>query len=90
MVYDVLNKLFLEGRLKKCSITVSHKGAVRNIDRIYGRDITGVTRSCIQYLGGETGYEKLSAPLESVLEIEISGKVVFNRKKRIKNIYPRH
>jgi uncharacterized protein (UPF0248 family) len=90
MVYNILNKLLVEGRLKSCSITVSQKDVVGGRKMIFGRDISRVTRSSIEYLGGETGYEKLSAPLNSVLEIEVDGRTVFRKKKRIEKIYPRH
>ena len=89
MVYSVLNKLLAEGRLKLCSITVFHKGAIGNRKTVFGREISRITRSRIEYIGGESGYEKLGIPLESVMEIEVDGKTVFRKKKRIKKIYPR-
>lgn len=89
MVYSVLNKLLAEGRLKLCSITVFHKGATGNRRMVFGREISRITRSHIEYTGGESGYERLSVPLESVLEIEVDGRTVFRRKKTIRKIYPR-
>jgi uncharacterized protein (UPF0248 family) len=89
MAYDILKKLLAEGRLKSCSITAFQKGAAGNRRTVFGREISGVTRSRIIYAGGETGYERLSIPLESILEIEVDGRTVFRRRERIKRIYPR-
>ena len=89
MVYGILNKLLAEGRLKSCSISVFHKGATGNRRMVFGREISRITRSHIEYTGGESGYEKLSVPLESVLEIGMEGRTVFRRKKTIRKIYPR-
>jgi uncharacterized protein (UPF0248 family) len=89
MAYNILSKLLAEGRLKSCSVAVFHRGATGNRKTLFGRDITGITRSHIEHAGGETGYERLKTPMESVMEIEAGGRTVFRRKKTIKRIYPR-
>lgn len=89
MVHNILKKLIAEGRLKPCSIAVFQKGAPGNRKMVFGRDISRVTRSRIEYMGGETGYERLSIPLESVMEIGLGGRTLFRRKERVKRIYPR-
>ncbi len=89
MVYHILKKLLTEGRLMDCSIIIFHKNAVRNRKTIFGRDITGITRSDLKYIGGESFQEKLTVPLESVLEIECCGQTLFRKKKRIEKVYPR-
>jgi len=89
MINSVLEKIITEGRLKQCSITVSDKNAMNNRKTIFGRDIIRVTRSCIEYLGGETGYEKFTIPLESVLAVELEGRQVFSKKERVEKIFPR-
>ena len=89
MAYDVLSKLKREGILGGCSILVSDDSSPRGSRRIFGRDITAVSLSCISFKGGETGHESLSAPINSVLEIESGGRVIYRKKKRIERIYPR-
>ncbi len=89
MAYNILSKLLAEGRLKSCSITVFHKGATGNRRMVFGREISRITRSHIEHAGGESGYERLSTPLESVMEIGVEGRTVFRRKKTIRRIYPR-
>lgn len=89
MAYSVLAKLKAEGSLRNCSITVSDKDSLRRHRTIFGRDITGFTRSGIELKGGETGNERLSVPIESVQEIKVGRTTVFRKKKRIERIYPR-
>jgi len=89
MTYDVLIKLKAQGLLDGCSIAVSDKDSMRRHRTILGRDIARVTRSSIEFRGGETGHEILSVPIESILEIEYGGKVIYRKKKRIERIYPR-
>ena len=88
-VRNVLKRIADEGKLKDCSIMVSVRGTGAESGMIYGRDVTGLTRSCIEHAGGESGYEKLATLLERILEIELDGRVVFRKKKRIERIYPR-
>jgi hypothetical protein len=88
MAYDVLNRL-KAGMLRHCSIVVSDKNALRKHRTLFGRDITSITRSGIEFRGGETDHEKLAVPMESVEEIELKGRTVYRKKKRIKRIYPR-
>ena len=90
MPYDMLRRLFMEGRLKDCSITFMHEHSANGRKTIHGRDITGVKRSGIEYLGGESGREKLTADLNSITGIEFECRPVFRKKKRIEKIYPRH
>ena len=89
MAYDFLNRLKADGMLRQCSIVVSDKNALRKHRTLFGRDITSITRSGIEFRGGETGHEKLAVPMESVEEIELKGRAVYRKKKRIKRIYPR-
>ncbi|MCX6814307.1 MAG: hypothetical protein NTY20_01485 [Candidatus Aenigmarchaeota archaeon] len=89
MAYDVLNRLKADGMLRHCSIVVSDKNALRKHKTLFGRDISGFTRLCIQFRGGETHQEILSVPMESVQEIRLGKKAVFAKKKRIERIYPR-
>jgi uncharacterized protein (UPF0248 family) len=89
MVFDVLNRLKAEGSLKGCSITVSDKNALRKHRTLFGRDISRITRSGIEFRGGETGHERLSIPMESVQEIRTGARTVYRKKKRIERIYPR-
>lgn len=89
MVYSILSKLMAEGRRESCSISVFRRGTPGDRMTVFGRDISRITRSRIEYSGGETGYERLIVPLESVMEIEAGGRIIFRRKKAIKRIYPR-
>jgi len=89
MAYSVLAKLKAEGPLRNCSITVSDRDSLRRHKTFFGRDITRITRSGIEFRGGETGHEKLAVPMESVVQIELYGKILYRKKKRIKRIYPR-
>lgn len=89
MAYDVLNRLKSDRLLGECSITISDKSALRKRRTLFGRDITRITRSGIKFRGGETGHEMLSVPMESVEQIELDGRTVYRRKKRIVRIYPR-
>jgi hypothetical protein len=89
MPYPVLAKLKAEGSLRNCSITVSDNCSIRRHRTIFGRDISGFTRSGIELRGGETGHERISVPMESVREIRAGARVVYRKKKRIVRIYPR-
>jgi uncharacterized protein (UPF0248 family) len=89
MAYSVLNKLKSEGVLRNCSITVSDSDSFRRHKTIFGRDVVRITVSGIELLGGETGHESLSVPINSVQEIRSGGRVVYRKKKRIERIYPR-
>lgn len=89
MAYDFLNRLKADGMLRHCSIVVSDKNAMRKHKTLFGRDITSITRSGIEFRGGETDHEKLAVPMESIEEIELKGRTVYRKKKRIKRIYPR-
>lgn len=87
MAYDVLKRLELDGRLKDCCITISRDGGLPL--QILGKDITGVSRSSIAFLGGESGREELSASLERVESISMDCENAFRRKSRISRILPR-
>ena len=89
MVYDMLRRLLLEGKLKDCSITVVHKHSADGRKTVHGRDIVEVKRSGIEYLGGEAGKERLTVSLNSVLGIEFKCKPIFRKRKCIERIYPR-
>jgi hypothetical protein len=89
MAYGLLNRLKAEGKLGACSILVSDESALRKHRTLFGRDINRVTRSYIEFRSGETGHEKLAVPMESVEEIELKGRTIYRKKKRIKRIYPR-
>ncbi len=89
MPYNILSRLSAEGLLESCSIIVFHKGAIGDRKTIFGRDISKLTRSRIEHIGGESGYERLSAPIDSVIDIEANSATIFRRKMRIKRIYPR-
>jgi hypothetical protein len=89
MSRDLLRKLQIEGSLKKCSILIPDDSMPRKSRRIFGRDITGINLSRIDFNGGETGHETLSIPIGSVLEIERGGRILYRKKKRIERIYPR-
>jgi hypothetical protein len=89
MAYDLLSKLKADGTLGGCSITISDNYSLRGRRTIFGRDITGFTRSSIELKGGETGNERLTVPIESIHEIKVGRITVFRKKKRIERIYPR-
>jgi len=89
MVYDLLSKLKLDGSLGECSITVSDKRALRKQRTLFGRDIIRITTSRIEMLGGETGHERLSIPLDKIQEICFRSQVIYRKKKRIERIYLR-
>ncbi len=89
MARDLLNKLKAEGSLKECSILVSDDSSLRNTRRVFGRDVTRLNLSRIEFRGGETGHERLAVPMEAVIEIEREGQVLYRKKKRIVKIYPR-
>jgi hypothetical protein len=89
MAYDLLNRLKSEGSLGACSLLISDPGSLRKTRNVFGRDIRRITLSRIEFLGGETGHETLSVPMDSILEIECGGRILFRKKKRIERIYPR-
>jgi len=89
MAYDLLSKLKADGTLCSCSIVVSDKDSLRNSRTVFGRDIKRITTSRIELLGGETGQETLSVPMDSVQEIRLKSQVLYRKKKRIERIYPR-
>jgi hypothetical protein len=89
MAYSVLAKLKAEDSLRSCSITVSDRDSLRRHRTLFGRDITGFTRSSVEVKGGETGHENLSVSMESILEIKVGRRTVYRKKKRIVRIYPR-
>jgi len=89
MAYDVLSRLKAEGRLFDCVIEVADKGSPSGRKAVFGKDIIELGRSRIVFLGGETGNEKLAAPMEAVQEIFCSDKVIWRKKRRIERIYPR-
>lgn len=89
MIYDMLKRLLMEGRLKKCTITLLHKHSANGQKTIHGRNILGITRSGIKYSGGESGHESFRVPLDHILGIEFGCKPVYKKKKRIEKVYPR-
>jgi hypothetical protein len=89
MVFDILSSLERQGRLNQCSISVSDKSGPRGRRMIFGRDITGLSRSHIEHAGGETGYEIFRTPVNAILQVELENKIVFRKKSRIERIYPR-
>jgi len=89
MAYDLFIRMKVDGSLMNCSITVSDRDSLRKHTTIFGRDITGFTRSSIELRGGETGHERISIPMESVQEIRLRSQVLYRKKKRIERIYPR-
>jgi hypothetical protein len=89
MAYDVLSKLKAEGRLFDCVIEVADESLPGKKKAVFGKDVIELSRSNILFLGGETGHERISVPIESVLEIFCSDKVLFRKKRRIDRIYPR-
>ncbi len=89
MVYGILRKLESESRLSQCSLALFREDVVNKREFIFGRDITGIDRSCVVFTGGETGREEFSIPLESIRQIEVDGRTVFRRKRKIEKIYPR-
>lgn len=78
-----------DGSIQECSILVSDENMPRKSRRVFGRDIMRITLSRVEFNGGETGHERLSVPMDSVLEIERKGRVIYRRKKRIEKIYPK-
>ena len=89
MAHSILNKLRSEGKLGSCSIIISDEGSLRKRRTVFGRDVTGLSRSSIEFRGGETGHERTAIPIDSVEEIECDGTVLFRKKRRIDRIYPR-
>jgi hypothetical protein len=89
MAFDVLNRLKADKSLRSCSIIISDKDSQRGHRTVFGRDITGFTRSSIELKGGETGNERLSIRMESVQEIRVGRTAVYRKKKRIERVYPR-
>ena len=89
MAYDLLSKLKADGTLSGCSIVVSDKDSLRNSRTVFGRDIRRITTSRIELLGGETGHERFSIPMDSIQEIRLRNRVIYRKKKRIERIYPR-
>ena len=89
MVYDMLKKLLIEGKLKDCSITVAHGASASKTRTIHGRDVVQVSRSGIEYRGGEAGKERFNVPLKSILGVEFGGRLVYRKKKQVERIYPR-
>ena len=86
MAYDILKGMEREGSLNGCFMSMSEKSQSRSV---FGKDIISVDRSKTVFLGGETGQERMEAPLDSILEISVGGTVIFRRKKRIEKVYPR-
>ncbi len=87
MIKNILDRLKHENMLEGIEIVIEDRSGGRKI--IYGRDITGFDRSRVFFAGGETGYERFSVSLDSVMEIRIKGKPVFMKKRQIKRIYPK-
>lgn len=86
MVRGILRKLESEGRMGGCSLSYDRGGARMTV---FGRDIIRIGRSSVTFLGGETGREEFSIPLEAIREIEAGGRTLFRKKKRIERVYPR-
>ena len=89
MPYDILNRLAIQGKLQDCSITFIHKNSADKKKTIQGRDITEVSRSGIEYSGGEAGKEHFRLSFDLILGIELNGKPIFRKAKRVERIYPR-
>ena len=89
MAYGVLKRLESGRKLGRCLITLSRKDTAGKREYVHGGSITSISRSRIFFAAGEAGREEFSAPLESVLEITLDGRVLFRKKKRIEKIYPR-
>lgn len=89
MVYDVLKRLESGGRLDKCSIALFRKDVAGGKMFIFGRDLVKIDRSCVTFMGGETGQEELTVPLEAIRQVESEGRALFRRKGRIEKVYPR-
>ncbi|RLJ10214.1 MAG: hypothetical protein DRP15_00715 [Candidatus Aenigmatarchaeota archaeon] len=83
-MHETLKRLVKTGRIKECAITIVHNGSVTKRGTIYGRDIVGVDRKSIRYLGGEAIYEEISVPLDNILEIRTKDRIIWKKKKRIK------
>jgi hypothetical protein len=89
MVYHLLKKMQANGSLKECSITIAHKASVDKTRTVLGRDITNIRMNGIEYHGGEATHEKFTVPLKSILGVELGGRQVYRKKKRVERIYPR-
>ena len=83
MVYDVLNRLMQSDSLRDKIIVLKDKSV------ILGGSIFDVTRSHINFYGGESNCEELTMPIENITEIRQNERVIFKRKKRVEKVYPR-
>ena len=89
MVYNILGKLESEDKLKEAVITIPDDNLPKKRRTILGGEVTKITRSCLEYQGGESGYEAFTIPLSSIIQVSFQGRTLFLRKKRIERIYPR-
>ena len=83
MVYDILNRLLQEDKLRDKTIILSDKTIIP------GGRIFEINRSSVKYYGGESNQEEFSIPIEKIMEIRQNERIIFKRKKRIEKIYPR-
>ena len=87
MVFNVLKKLESEGRLGQSMIYVSDTMGFSGVRTILGSEVTRVSNRFVEFMGGESLYEKSRVPLEFITEIFLEGRRVFVSKKKIKRIY---
>ena len=89
MAFQVLARIEGSSGLAGCEITVSDGELPGGRRTILGGSVTRITRSFIEYRGGESGYETFTVPLDSVMRVALRGRTLFLRKKRVDRILPR-
>ena len=83
MVYDILAKLSQSDSLRDKTLILKDNSIIT------GGKVTDITRAEIVYLGGESGNEVFTEPLENDIAIRHNERVVFKRKRHIEKVYPR-
>jgi hypothetical protein len=89
MVYRILSRLGSRGMLSDTVISIPDESAPGKTRTVLGGEVIRITRSLLEYRGGESGYETFTSPLDSVLRVSFQGRTLFLRKKRIERIFPR-